>query len=188
VEIDNPIAQRLAGVDWRKPDLRWEPVPDAMPRARIVHQVNVARRHVGRAVAEIDISRIAVVQRPLALDAVHDAPDGNAVRVLVDRRGRIAIAVRAAGRGVLVTTERYHEGWRARTADGRVLPVLSVNGDYLGCVVDQGTTEVTLTFEPRSLRLGGWISAAALLAIALASAIAWAPAIRRPRNPVHFTA
>ena len=60
--------------------------------------------------------------------------------------------------------------------------------DYLGCVVDPATTEVTLTFEPRSVRLGGWISAAALLAIALASAIAWAPANRRPRNPVHFTA
>jgi hypothetical protein len=139
--------------------------------------VSVARRNVGRAAFEGVIEVSAVVQRPLALDPVPDADD---VRVLVDRPGRMSIAIRTSGRGVLVTTERYHAGWRGRTADGRILPVIRVNGDYLGCVIDAGTTEVTLTFDPQSLRVGAWVSAAALLAIALASAIAWAPATRRP--------
>ncbi len=177
VEVEDPLAHRLAGAEWRKIDRRWEPVPEPMPRARLVHQVSVARRQIGRAVFESSIELSAVVQRPLALDLARDADD---VRVLVDRPGRMTMTIRTSGRGVLVTTERYHEGWRGRTADGRILPVVRVNGDYLGCVVDAGPTEVTLTFDPQSLRVGVWVSAAALLAIALASAMAWVPAIRRP--------
>ena len=170
VEVDNPIAQRLAGVDWRK-DLRsWEPVDDRMPRARIVHQVSVARRNVGRAVAQIDLDRSVVVPMPIEVDAVQGADD---VRVVVDRPGRISIGTRTSGRGVLVITERYHEGWRAQSADGRPVPVIRANGDFLGCVVDPGTSEVHLTFAPRSLRVGAWITAATLGLVLLAVVVSW---------------
>jgi hypothetical protein len=170
VEIDNPIAQRLAGVDWRKTLLNWEFVPEPMPRARIVHEVSVARRNVGRAVSQIDLDRSVVVPLAIDVDAVQGADE---VRVVDDRPGRITISLRTSGRGVLVITERYHEGWRAQSADGRVLPVSRANGDFLGCVVDPGISEVRLTFAPRSLRVGAWISAATLGMCLLAVAVSW---------------
>jgi Bacterial membrane protein YfhO len=170
VEVDNPIAQRLAGVDWRKNLRTWERVVDRMPRARIVHQVSVARRNVGPAVAQIDLDRSVVVPMPIDVDAVQDADD---VRVVVDRPGRISIGTRTSGRGVLVITERYHEGWRARSSDGRPLPVIRANGDFLGCVVDPGVSEVRLTFAPRSLRVGAWITVATLGMLLLPVAMSW---------------
>ena len=170
VEIDNPIAQRLAGVDWRRTQRDWERVDNRMPRARIVHEVSVARRNVGRALSEIDLDRFVAVPMPIEVDAVQDADD---VRVVTDRPGRLSIALRTSGRGVLVTTERYHEGWRGESADGRPLTVVRVNGDFLGCVVGPGIAEVRLMFAPRSLRVGAWISAGTLGLMLLAVAASW---------------
>ena len=170
MEVDNPIAQRLAGVDWRKTLRSWERVDDRMPRARIVHHVSVARRNVGQAVAHIDLDRSVVVPMPIEVDAVQDADD---VRVVVDRPGRLSIRMRTTGRGVLVITERYHEGWRAQSTDGRPLAVIRANGDFLGCLVDPGTSEVRLTFAPRSLRVGAWITAATLGIVLLAVVVPW---------------
>src|SRR5262249_12455679 len=77
-----------------------------------------------------------------------------------------------------VVAESYHEGWTAE-AEGRRLPVVRVNGDFLGCVVDTGSHRVSLRFRPRSLVLGRQVT---LLGLALTAATAGGLLVpRRPR-------
>ena len=53
----------------------------------------------------------------------------------------------------------YHSGWQA-TVDGRPVPVLRVNRDFLGCVVEAGRHRLTLDFQvisnPVQAEHAGW--------------------------------
>ena len=51
--------------------------------------------------------------------------------------------------------------WQAKV-NGETRPVLRVYGDFMGCVVDAGRCEVEFNFRPKSLQLGGWLSAVGL--------------------------
>ena len=78
------------------------------------------------------------------------------------------IVVRAAGPGLLVLSEGYDPGFRARV-DGRAAPVLRVNGDRMGVVLEEGTHRVVLTHRARGLWAG--LALAALGAAGLAGAL-----------------
>jgi hypothetical protein len=96
--------------------------------------------------------------------------DGSAFAQLhADRAGWLDAEVRAAGPRILAFTERFHDGWTA-TADGRPLPVVPVEGDFLGCRVDAGVRRVELRFRPRSVRDGAIVSGLGALALA---AVLW---------------
>ena len=139
-------------------------------QSRQVEPFDVRRSDdVGRDLAGVDIARTAFA----AAAGVVDVPGAQAsARVLDDRPGRLVVDVSSSAPGLLVTTERFHEGWRVRAGDGRPLDAVRVNGDFLGCLVAAGHSTVALTFEPRHLRIGLRISAAALAAAALAAAVA----------------
>jgi hypothetical protein len=77
------------------------------------------------------------------------------------------VLVRAAGPGLLVLSEGYDPGFRARV-DGRAAPILRVNGDRMGIVLGEGTHRVVLTHRARGLRAG--LVLAALGAAGLAGA------------------
>jgi len=145
-------ARRVAGVGW----LAGTPVPDPLPRARLVTRA-VASDHVTRDIATIDVARVALVSEPI------DLPEGQPgrVRVARERPGDLQLLTRAPTRQLLVVAERYHPGWRAYV-DGAPCPVLRVYADFMGCVVDSGHHDVEFSFEPRSLRLGAWLSALGL--------------------------
>ncbi|HEY2146286.1 MAG TPA: YfhO family protein, partial [Pirellulales bacterium] len=68
-------------------------------------------------------------------------------------------------------------GWRA-TADGEPLPVVRVNGDFMGCVVGPGKKEVEFRFSPASLRFGAAMSVFGLSLIAAACVMAVCSGIR----------
>ncbi len=109
-----------------------------------------------------DGSRLPIegaVDRVRLLDEQGQVSTGT-VRLTVDRPGRLIAETDAPGRRVLALTERFHEGWSA-TADGSTLPVVRVEGDFLGCVVESGTHRVELRFMPRSFMYGSVISIAA---------------------------
>jgi hypothetical protein len=78
------------------------------------------------------------------------------------------IVVRAAGPGLLVVGEGFDPGFSARV-DGRAAPVLRVNGDRMGVVVEAGTHHVVLTHRARGFRAG--LALAALAALGLATAL-----------------
>lgn len=148
------ISLRLANVHFALAQNRWTAVPDPLPRARLVSQV-VVSANVTQAVQQINLATTAVVEQPV------DVAPGEAgqAEITTDRPGHIAIKTTAPTRQLLVLSESFHSGWKARV-DGAELPVIRAYGDYLGCVVAAGTKTVVFNFEPRSFYLGAQVSAA----------------------------
>ena len=102
---------------------------------------------------------------------------GGTARLAIDRPGHLVAELEAPGPRVLALTERFHEGWSA-TADGRLLPVVRVEQDFLGCRVDETVHRVELRFRPRSFARGMTLSAfgGVLLIAAVAVALRRRPA------------
>jgi hypothetical protein len=78
------------------------------------------------------------------------------------------LVVRAAGPGLLVVGEGFDPGFSARV-DGRTAPVLRVNGDRMGVVLEAGTHRVVLTHRARGLGVG--LALASLAACGLAGTL-----------------
>ena len=169
----DPITLRISGVAWQESARGWLPVPGPMPRARLMATAREAS-DVVHAIHAVDVDQVALVSASVG----GLSGDAGQVRVAADRPGRIAVETTASGRQLLVTTERFHPGWRA-TEDGRELPTVRVYGDYLGCVVNPGAHQVVFEFAPASLRAGLWISALGLALTTLATA-----AIARQTKPL----
>ena len=150
------LAQQIAGVVWRQTETgAWCAVcRSGMPRARLVAVVQ-SSADLAADLRRIDISRVALVDRPLEdLGGSADAPPvAGSVSILGDRPGSMALATRTAGRQLLVLTERFHRGWHA-AQDGTDRETVRVYGDFLGCLVDPGEHRLTLTFAPASARYG----------------------------------
>jgi hypothetical protein len=154
---DDELGQRIGGVTWRLVDAGWSRVPTPMPRARLVAQAMYST-DPGSDSRRIDIADVAVVDRHLPrLSGLPGRAD-----VTADRPGHIVVGVQAPDVQLLVTTERFHEGWRATDGQGDC-PTVRVYGDFLGCVVGADTREVTFAFEPASARAGRWLALVGLV-------------------------
>ena len=81
------------------------------------------------------------------------------------------IVVRAAGPGLLVIGEGYDRGFGARV-DGVEAPVLRVNADRIGIVLQEGTHRIVLTHRARGFLAG--LVIAALTALGLVFGSLWA--------------
>jgi hypothetical protein len=149
------------------------PVPDPMPRARLVTRAFVSRLP-NIELMRIDLESTALVDRPLRLAG---GPRG-AAEIALDRPGEIHVATRSKSRQLLVVSESYHPGWSARIGD-RECEVLPVYSDFMGCAVPAGEHLVRFAFDPQSLRAGARISAAALGLLLLGYG---APALRSLRR------
>jgi hypothetical protein len=104
------------------------------------------------------------VERARLLDEEGHAATGTATMV-VDRPGRLVVDIVAPSRRTLALTERFHAGWSAASGDVS-LETVTVDHDFLGCVVEAGAHRVSFHFMPRSFVYGSLASAigAALLA------------------------
>ncbi|UCD57799.1 MAG: YfhO family protein [Candidatus Hydrogenedentota bacterium] len=133
----------------------WE-LPRPLLRARLVSKVLVSS-DPNKDIDTIDVESTALVSEEIEL------PGGQAGKATIvsDRPGRIAVVTDAGSKQLLVLSESYHEGWQA-TVDGEESPVMRAYGDFMGCVLAPGTHKVEFRFRPRSLRMGGWVSALGL--------------------------
>ena len=77
---------------------------------------------------------------------------------------------------LVVISEKYHPGWRA-SVDGNAEAVVQANGDFMGCLVEAGEHEVSLRFDPASLRWGRWVSLAGAMVFA-----GWLAVMRKKRT------
>jgi hypothetical protein len=169
--LDNTTpAMRLAGVRWTTDGSRWVAVDDPMPRARLVADTLVPS-DPRAAVRTIDIARVALVDA--AVPSLSGDP-GTAVLV-EDRPGRLVIDTTAPGRQLLVTTERFEEGWTAK--EGCAETARRVNADFLGCVVSEGSRRVVFEFDPPSYRRGRQLAAAGVAAMLV---LMWIVPLRNP--------
>jgi hypothetical protein len=96
-------------------------------------------------------------------------PGSRSSRADVARAAGGRLVVRAAGPGLLVVGEGYDPGFSARV-DGRPAPVLRVNGDRIGVVLEDGTHRVVLTHHARGLAAGLVLAAVAAFGLAAVAA------------------
>ena len=159
----------------------WRPVPNPLPRARLLSRAVVSTTPA-QDVKNIDVASTALVSRPLRLTP---SRPGSA-RLQEDRPGRIGVAVEAPQRQLLVVSESYHAGWQV-SVDGRLATVERVNGDFVGCVVEPGRHEVQFAYRPADLWWGKLASLASLvvvLGMSAGPAAGWLAAWRSRWRPI----
>jgi hypothetical protein len=100
-------------------------------------------------------------------------PASGVVRLAIDRPGRLVVHVEAPGRRIVALTERFHDGWTAKSG-GTAVPTVRVDSDFLGCVVEPGTHRLVLRFMPWSFVIGSIVSA--IGALLWAGVLLWWPA------------
>jgi cell division septation protein DedD len=113
---------------------------------------------------------MALLEKPLALPLETRPVEPGTVRRMTTQSGTVAFDVNAASASVLFVSQSFHPGWKA-TVNGADAEVLRANGAFQGVVVPAGFSHVDLRFDPASLKVGGLISLAALLGLALLPAI-----------------
>jgi hypothetical protein len=126
----------------------WRHVPNPLPRVRLVSQVMVSsapREDLKR----INVDSTALVSHPIDL---RPSTPGTA-ELNEDRPGKMAVAVEAPQRQLLVVSECFDAGWRVRI-DSQPTRLERVNGDFMGCVVAAGKHRVDLVFRPPSVYFG----------------------------------
>jgi hypothetical protein len=109
----------------------------------------------------------------------------DAVQPLREVPGDLELQVGGAGERLLATSLPGPRGWSARRAsDGGELPVLTVNGAFLGVRVPPGVERVRLRYLPPGLWAGVALAVAGvlgLIVLATSSAPVWSPGSARSR-------
>jgi hypothetical protein len=154
--------------------------PDAFPHAWVVHDVRRVERDQAEQLLKdgtIDFRRTALVEGevPEVLPAT-SALEG--AEVTAYGADEMTIATMADAPGLLVVSEVYESGWRAYV-DGEEVEILPTNLALRGVPIPAGEHVVELRYEPRSLRIGLWISGIATLAMLATFAVAGWMRLRR---------
>lgn len=185
LDYTRPEALRLAGVSWRQARLvatpevaaaaaegaSWLPVEGAAPRVWLTAEAKAAEDPAAALAAGLDPLRTALVPAPIELPP--GAPGTAAV--VEERPGRISVTARAPAARLLIVNESHHPGWRVRV-NGEAGTPLRVFGDFMGCVVPTGESQVVFAFEPDSYRRGlRWSLAGAALTALLAAGMFLGP-------------
>jgi hypothetical protein len=128
--------------------------PDALPRWFFPRAVDVIPpAEIDRWIAGLsDARRVALFQdeagswRPAG-------GEGPPPRPVLTKPGHVVLEVPAGSERLLATSIVWSKGWSARSGDRR-LPVLKVNGAFLGVRLPAGTSRVELRFLPPGLIAG----------------------------------
>ncbi len=128
---------------------------ERLPRSVMVHRLRRMNRDDLRTTALLEI------------DTPLDEGDGSAGEAELVERGatRLRYRVRAERRAILMMSEVYDPGWRAKI-DGRFAPVLRADLALRAVVVPTGSHDVVVEFRPLSVRLGAALTVTGLVAFA----------------------
>ncbi|HSU81023.1 MAG TPA: YfhO family protein, partial [Thermoanaerobaculia bacterium] len=140
--------------------------PDALPRWFFPRAVDVIRPgEIDRWIAGLqDAHRVALFQeeagawRPAA-------GEGPPPRPILTKPGHIILEIPPGGERLLATSIVWSRGWSARFASKR-LPVLKVNGAFVGVRIPADASRVDLRFLPPGLIAGCAACAASFAALA----------------------
>ncbi len=97
------------------------------------------------------------------------APDPGATgeaRITAFTANRVGVEVNSSAPALLVLSEAYHSGWRARV-NGQAVPVWPADGLLRAVPVPPGASRVELQFTDPALRRGLVVTVAALVAVLL---------------------
>ena len=120
----------------------------------------------------VDLTHQAVIDAPMD-PATRPEPSAGQIGVAIVRsyrNDRVRIETSAGGRRLLVLTDVFYPGWRARV-DGVEAPIIRTNYAFRAVALPAGRHVVEFRYEPRSFQAGGLASLAGL--IVFAAALRW---------------
>jgi hypothetical protein len=152
----------------------WERVPEALPRAFLVHQVraSVSEEESVRLWREGLLDRAwfqkgAIIEGWTGPPRVGEARTSDAVTWLEDGLARIRLKATAETGGMVVLLDAISDGWESHL-DGRPMPLYPANLAFRAVAVPPGTHEITFSYRTPGLARGsllagiGWVTVAAL--------------------------
>lgn len=154
--------------------------PQALPRAWLVHQVEVIPDDEAQldrlARSDFDPATTAII--PEAVPQL--GPPAPAPTPTVSYApNQVVVRAETPSAALLVLADAFHDGWRV-TVDGQDAPLYRANYALRGVWLPAGTHTVVFTFRPVTYIVGGVISAAALLLIIGASIVQWRRRVEKP--------
>jgi len=137
----------------------------ALPRAWIVHDAFTVEQ--GEALdllasGAVDPLETALLETDVPALAEASDPDADEATITHYEDDVIRLTTRTDAAGLLVLSEVYDSGWKAYV-DGRKVPLYVANHVLRAVPLPAGEHVVELRYEPLSLQLGLWITAAALV-------------------------
>jgi hypothetical protein len=194
-EFHSLEGRRLYGVGWviakRPPSDTGEEVfagssgykvyrrADAFPRAWSVHElVQVRDRGAGNAaLATAWRDKAYLMEQP---PRVETCGGTDQVELVEHAAGRLAIRADMACAGMVVLSDTFYPGWRARV-DNAPVSILEVDGAMRGVLVPRGSHAITMRYRPASVIAGAALSICGVLSAALLAAFSRAAGnVRRP--------
>ncbi|MBY0514911.1 MAG: YfhO family protein [Gemmataceae bacterium] len=149
------------------------------PRAFVVS--DAARMPAGDELAALkgnNFGRTVLLTTDESLPANGTQP-GRPVRVVEYRANRVRLDLGGGPGGFLVLSDVWFPGWECEL-DGHQVPVYRANHAFRAVAVPDGATEAVFAFEPRSYRIGWWVSTLSLALLSVS--VVFALVTRRWRN------
>ena len=160
---------------FRNGSVRVLEIPNALPRAWTVHQVNrVAEGEILPALAAGSIDPKTTALLTTTPPAVAPLPAGASDQVVITdyQPDEMTLKVNLASDGMVILSEVYDPGWSA-TVDGKTVQISEVDGLLRGIAVPAGEHIVKLTYAPSALRNGIAISALTWIFAIIAVLLLW---------------
>jgi hypothetical protein len=119
---------------------------------------------------QVNVGLTALLDRP---DSASTGPPGS-VRVVERSATQVRLAVTRARPGWLVGLQTYYPGWTA-TVNRHPVPITRADVAFSAVPVGAGTSDVVLSYQPKSVSIGLTVSLVSLLALLalMASAVPW---------------
>lgn len=137
---------------------------------------------------DFDPTNEVVVENPASVDTTstrhEDGGRHASPGVVTVRRfdpGHISIEVERDTAGYVVVDQNDFPGWTA-TVNGQNEQIFRANSAFMAVPVPAGTSEVTLTYRPESVRVGAWISVLTLVVVLVALGVGSTATRRRRRR------
>jgi hypothetical protein len=159
--------------------------PNPLGHAWIVHDVRSVAHddvlHLMEANA-FDPQHIAFVEGQAPATAPAPATASETARVIHYEPDALTIATTSTAPGLLVISEVYSSGWRAKI-DGKPAKILPTDYVLRGVPLPAGKHTVTLTYDPPYLRLGLVLTIVSTVAMIVVFIVAGWSALTRRRRP-----
>jgi uncharacterized membrane protein YfhO len=157
--------------------------PNALPRAYVVHHMQVASDEQALAVlnaSDFSPYKTVLLSTPLSeaeMASLAPTPVRATERAEITRYDlhRVDVKVNLGSPGMLVLSDNYYPGWHV-SVDGVPAPLLRVNTTFRGVYLPSGAHQVTFDFVPVVLYVGLAFALLTLMVAVLVTALA----LRRP--------
>jgi len=135
---------------------------DALPRAWVVHDVIRADRATQLTILsnnQIDPKKTVLIAGAAAAPTVSTSNDasGESVSVTGQATDALTLSANLVSDGVVVISQSFASGWKVYV-DGKATPLYLSDGILQGVPVTAGVHTIELEYEPKSLRMGLWIT------------------------------